>query len=221
MFLCGKIWTFPACYSFSMFFIAVLLMGAAGLFGLAADAVMPNEKEIVQEIKFTPIHCFNTPTQKLVIRPDFIGCVIGEDQPLGETEIVEGTDRPDEINPLVLARFLSAQAVAKELGIELSIDSGYRSPEKQNYLYQRAIKTYKSAEEAMKWVLPSDLSRHPWGLALDVNLNHDKSGATWLEANGAAFGLCRVYVNEWWHFEPLTAPGGICPPLLPDASQVK
>ena len=196
-------------------------MGAASLFGLAADAIKSQEKQIVQEIKFTPIHCFNTPTQKLVIRPDFIGCVIGEDQPLGETEIVEGTDRPDEINPLVLARFLSAQAVAKELGIELSIDSGYRSPEKQNYLYQRAIKTYKSAEEAIKWVLPSDLSRHPWGLALDVNLNHDKSGASWLEANGATFGLCRVYVNEWWHFEPLTAPGGICPPLLPDASQVK
>ena len=204
-----------------MFFMAVLLMGAASLFGLAADAIKSQEKQIVQEIKFTPIHCFNTPTQKLIIRPDFIGCVVGEDQPLGETEIVEGTERPEEINPLVLARFLSAQAAAKELGIELSIDSGYRSPEKQNYLYQRAIKTYKSAEEAIKWVLPSDLSRHPWGLALDVNLNHDKSGASWLEANGATFGLCRVYVNEWWHFEPLTAPGGICPPLLPDASQVK
>ena len=204
-----------------MFFMAVLLMGAASLFGLAADAIKPEEKQIVQEIKFTPIHCFNTPTEKLIIRPDFIGCVVGEDQPLGETEIIEGTERPEEINPLVLARFLSAQAAAKELGIELSIDSGYRSLEKQNYLYQRAIKTYKSANEAIKWVLPENLSRHPWGLALDVNLNHDKSGASWLEANGATFGLCRVYVNEWWHFEPLTAPGGICPPLLPDASQVK
>jgi len=204
-----------------MLFMAVLLMGAASLFGLAADAIKPEEKQIVQEIKFTPIHCFNTPTEKLIIRPDFIGCVVGEDQPLGETEIIEGTKRPKEINPLVLARFLSAQAAAKELGIELSIDSGYRSLEKQNYLYQRAIKTYKSADEAIKWVLPENLSRHPWGLALDVNLNHDKSGASWLEANGATFGLCRVYVNEWWHFEPLTAPGGICPPLLPDASQVK
>ena len=204
-----------------MFFMAVLLMGAASLFGLAADAIKPEEKQIVQEIKFTPIHCFNTPTQKSIIRPDFIGCVVGEDLPLGETEIIEGTERPEEINPLVLARFLSAQAAAKELGIELSIDSGYRSLEKQNYLYQRAIKTYKSADEAIKWVLPENLSRHPWGLALDVNLNHDKSGASWLEANGATFGLCRVYVNEWWHFEPLTAPGGICPPLLPDASQVK
>lgn len=204
-----------------MFFVAVLLMGVASLFGLAADAIKPEEKEIVQEIKFTPIHCFNTLTQKLIIRPDFIGCVIGEDQQLGESEITEGTERPDEINPFVLARFLSAQAAAKELGIEMSIDSGFRSLETQNYLYQRAIKKHKSAEQAIKWVLPENLSRHPWGLALDVNLNHDKSGASWLEANGATFGLCRVYENEWWHFEPLTAPGGICPPLLPDASQVK
>jgi hypothetical protein len=204
-----------------MFFVAVLLMGVASLFGLAADAIKSEEKEIVQEIKFSPIHCFNTPTQKLIIRPDFIGCVIGEDIPLGQTEIVEGSVRPDEINPQVLVRFLSAQAAANKLEIKISIDSGYRSLETQNYLYQRAINEHKSAEEAIKWVLPADLSRHPWGLALDVNLHHEKSGASWLEANGATFGLCRVYENEWWHFEPLIAPGGICPPLKPDASQVK
>jgi LAS superfamily LD-carboxypeptidase LdcB len=204
-----------------MFFMAVLLMGAASLFGLAADAIKPEEKQIVQEIKFTPIHCFNTPTQKLIIRPDFIGCVVGEDQPLGETEIIEGSVRPNEIHPQVLARFLSAQAAAKEEGIEMVIDSGYRTTQTQEYLFNRAIKEHKTAEEAIKWVLPAELSRHPWGLALDVNLHHEKSGASWLEANGATFGLCRVYVNEWWHFEPLIAPGGICPPLKPDASQVK
>ena len=112
-------------------------------------------------------------------------------------------------------------ANAKEEGMDMSIDSGFRTVETQNYLYQNAIKKYETADEAIKWVLPGDLSRHPWGLAIDVNLNHDKSGASWLEANGATFGLCRVYENEWWHFEPLIAPGGICPPLLPDASHLK
>jgi hypothetical protein len=221
MFLRGKFGHFHACYSFSMFFVAILLMGAASLFGLAADTVMHKENKIVQEVKFNPVYCFNKPTQKLIIRPDFIGCVIGEDESLGESEIVEGTERPSDIHPQVLARFHSAQAAAKEVGIEMSIDSGFRTIETQNYLYQRAIKEHKTAEEAKKWVLPSDLSRHPWGLALDVNLNHDKSGASWLEANGGTFGLCRVYENEWWHFEPLVAPGGICPALEPDASQVK
>jgi len=204
-----------------MFFISVLLIGAASLFGLAADAVMQKEKTVIQEIKVNPVYCFNKPSQKLILRPDFIGCIVGEDEPLGETEIVEGAERPEEINPLVLARFLSAQAAAKAEGVTMTIDSGYRSLETQNYLFQRAIKEHKTPEEAIKWVLPGDLSRHPWGLALDVNLNHDKSGASWLEANGATFGLCRVYENEWWHFEPLIAPGGICPPLMPDASHLK
>lgn len=196
-------------------------MGAAGLFGLAADAVMPNEKEVTQEINFNPVYCFNKPSEQLIIRPDFIGCIVGEDEPLGQTEITEGTKRPTELHPQVLARFLSAQAAAKAEGITMTIDSGYRTLETQNYLFQRAIKEHKTPEEAIKWVLPGDLSRHPWGLALDVNLNHDKSGASWLEANGATYGLCRVYENEWWHFEPLIAPGGICPPLLPDASHLK
>jgi hypothetical protein len=204
-----------------MFFIAVLLMGAAGLFGLAADAIMPKENIVTQEIKINPVYCFNKLSEKLIVRPDFIGCIIGEDQPLGQTEIIEGTDRPEEINPLVLARFLSAQAAAKAEGIKITIDSGYRTLERQDYLFQRALKEYKTPEEATKWVLPKDVSRHPWGLALDVNLNQDKSGASWLEANGATFGLCRVYENEWWHFEPLIAPGGTCPPLLPDASHLK
>lgn len=204
-----------------MFFVAVLLMGAASLFGLAADTIAHQEKELAQEIKFNPIYCFNSPSQKLIIRPDFIGCVIGEDIPLGQTEIDEGSVRPDEIIPQVFIRFLSAQAAAKEEGVEITIDSGYRTVETQNYLFEQAIKEHKTPEEAMKWVLPGDLSRHPWGLALDVNLHHEKSGASWLEANGATFGLCRVYENEWWHFEPLIAPGGICPPLKTDASQVK
>jgi D-alanyl-D-alanine dipeptidase len=182
---------------------------------------MPNEKEVTQEIKFNPVYCFNKPSEQLIIRPDFIGCIVGEDEPLGQTEITEGTERPTELHPQVLARFLSAQAAAKAEGIAMTIDSGYRTLETQNYLFQRAIKEHKTPEEAIKWVLPGELSRHPWGLALDVNLNHDKSGASWLEANGATYGLCRVYENEWWHFEPLIAPGGICPPLLPDASHLK
>ena len=204
-----------------MFFVAVLLMGVASLFGLAADTIMQQENKTIQEIKFTPVHCFNKASEKLIIRPDFIGCVIGEDEALGEIELTEGTQRPTDINPQLLARFLSAQAAAKETGVKISIDSGFRTQETQNYLFQNAIKKYKTADEAMKWVLPEDLSRHPWGLAIDVNLNHDKAGASWLEANGATYGLCRVYENEWWHFEPLTAPGGICPPLLPDASHLK
>jgi len=77
-----------------MFFISVLLIGAASLFGLAADAVMQKEKIVIQEIKVNPVYCFNKPSEKLIIRPDFIGCIVGEDEPLGQTELKEGTERP-------------------------------------------------------------------------------------------------------------------------------
>jgi D-alanyl-D-alanine carboxypeptidase len=220
MFLRGKIWTFPACYSFSMFFVTVLLTVFSTLLGGVATSIEDHFFNKT-EIKFHPVYCFNKSSEKLIIRPDFIGCVIGEDLPLGQSKIKEGTKRPTDLHPQVLARFLSAQAAAKLEGIEMVIDSGYRTVETQNYLFNRAVKEHKTPEEAIKWVLPGDQSRHPWGLAIDVNLHHEKSGASWLEANGATFGLCRVYENEWWHFEPLIAPGGTCPPLLPDASHLK
>jgi len=220
MFLRGKIWTFPACYSFSMFFMTVLLTVFSTLLGGVATSIEDHFFNKT-EIKFHPVYCFNKSSEKLIIRPDFIGCVIGEDLPLGQSKIKEGTKRPTDLHPQVLARFLSAQAAAKLEGIEMVIDSGYRTVETQNYLFNRAVKEHKTPEEAIKWVLPGDQSRHPWGLAIDVNLHHEKSGASWLEANGATFGLCRVYENEWWHFEPLIAPGGTCPPLLPDASHLK
>jgi hypothetical protein len=55
---------------------------------------------------------------------------------------------------------------------------------------------------------------HPWGLAVDINYKTGRpEGAKWLEDNGYKFGLCRRYENEWWHFEPLVAPGEKCPPL--------
>ena len=212
---------FSRVLQFFYVFYSRFINGRGRTFWTCGGRGYANEKEVTQEIKFNPVYCFNKPSEKLIIRPDFIGCIVGEDEPLGQTEITEGTERPTELHPQVLARFLSAQAAAKAEGIAMTIDSGYRTLETQNYLFQRAIKEHKTPEEAIKWVLPGELSRHPWGLALDVNLNHDKSGASWLEANGATYGLCRVYENEWWHFEPLIAPGGICPPLLPDASHLK
>jgi hypothetical protein len=62
------------------------------------------------------------------------------------------------------------------------------------------------------------VSHHPWGVAIDVNYPDEPVGAGWLEVNGSKFGLCRVFENEWWHFEPVIAPGWKCPALAPDAS---
>jgi LAS superfamily LD-carboxypeptidase LdcB len=77
-----------------------------------------------------------------------------------------------------------------------------------------AIARHGSAEAAHRWVLPPERSAHVAGLAIDVG---PAAGARWLEERGSAYGLCRVYLNEPWHFEPLVAPGTPCPELQPDA----
>jgi hypothetical protein len=122
-----------------------------------------------------------------------------------------------EANPLLLARFDAAQSAASLEGIHLYITSGFRSYERQAELFAAAIEKYGSETEAAKWVLPPHYSHHPQGLALDVNYPGDPQGAKWLEDNGSRFGLCRVYANEWWHFEGVIAPGGTCPAMAENA----
>lgn len=124
---------------------------------------------------------------------------------------VYATPGATTINPELQKRFDEAKAAAKLAGINLYIQSGYRSIELQTKLFKDAIAKYGSADEASKWVSPPSVSRHPQGIAIDVNYPADPAGAKWLEINGYKFGLCRVFENEWWHFEPNIAPGQICP----------
>jgi LAS superfamily LD-carboxypeptidase LdcB len=122
-----------------------------------------------------------------------------------------------EIHPLLLTRFKTAAAFAKADGIKLFITSGFRTLDRQAFLFNREVEIRGSESEAAKWVLPPQYSHHPRGLAIDVNYPGDRLGALWLEENGSRFGLCRVYANEWWHFEGVIAPGQACPPLAPNA----
>ncbi|CAB4329423.1 unannotated protein [freshwater metagenome] len=145
------------------------------------------------------------------------GTCTSKEYSLGNTPITRGEHRPDALVPQFKDRYLAAKAAAKKKGDTLQITSGYRTLERQTYLYKRAIKKHGSAKEASKWVLPPKKSNHPWGLAIDVNYGvggtNGKKAAAWLEKNGYKYGLCRRYKNEWWHFEPLVAPGTKCPKM--------
>jgi hypothetical protein len=137
------------------------------------------------------------------------------DAPLTESRTATG--EVIDIHPLLLARFTVAQSFARADGVELILTSGYRSLERQQMLFDREVQIRGSETEAAKWVLPPQFSHHPKGLAIDVNYPGDQVGAYWLETNGSRFGLCRVYANEWWHFEGVIAPGETCPALAPNA----
>jgi hypothetical protein len=169
------------------------------------------------KIEASELLCFNETTKSLRTSETTTGCSLWETS-LGYGVIQKPTSYATALIPELRARFLAAQAAAKLDGFTLTAISGFRSYDHQRDLFNAAIKKYGSESEASKWVLPPDISHHPWGLAIDVNYPYDPASTKWLEKNGYIYGLCRAYENEWWHFEGLTNPGSPCPEMLKDAS---
>lgn len=88
----------------------------------------------------------------------------------------------------------------------VSINSGYRSVDRQRQLWQKALRKYGSAEAADNWVAPPGNSMHNHGFAADLKY---ASNATkrWVHANAGKYGLHFPLSNEDWHIE-LAKPGG-------------
>lgn len=117
------------------------------------------------------------------------------------------------MQPGAAAAFKAAFAGAKAAGLSPQIKSAWRSERYQQVLFDRAVTKYGSRAEAAKWVLPPLSSAHVKGYAVDVR---PENVAAWLEDNGAQYGVCRAYDNEWWHFEYVAS--STCPPRKPDAA---
>ncbi len=164
-----------------------------------------------------PLVCADSKSFALRTSNVIDGCNENEHS-LGEAPIPYSLTAPKVLNKTLEWRFKAAQAAAKAEGISLQITSGYRSLERQRFLFAQAVKRYGSYIAAAKWVAPPEISHHPMGLALDINYPKGPSAAKWLEINGYKFGLCRTFKNEWWHFEGNIAPGWKCPKMMKDAT---
>ena len=164
-----------------------------------------------------PLSCANKTNYAIRISNVIKGCEKTE-LSLGAGAISRSLIRPDTLDKQLMNRFKAAQAAAKKDGQALYIASGFRTLSRQQTLFAQAVRRYGSVQEASKWVAPPLVSHHPWGVAIDVNYPDEPVGAGWLEVNGSKFGLCRIFENEWWHFEPVIAPGWKCPALVPDAT---
>lgn len=207
--------------------IVVSLIALSLIFGFLGVVEISNSqiRDSVRGVQIQPIvpvsmnlSCFDTVTATIEVTTDE-NCPTGLIS-LGNSALQQITDSQSattEIHPVLLQRFNAAYITAKRDGVNLYITSGFRTLTRQELLFEKAIKKYGSESEAAKWVLPAPYSHHPQGLAIDVNYPGDRQGAKWLELNGSKFGLCRVYANEWWHFEGVIAPGETCPPLAPNA----
>jgi zinc D-Ala-D-Ala carboxypeptidase len=121
------------------------------------------------------------------------------------------------LDPDLLAALSQAATDAADEGVEVIVESGWRSPEHQEQLLQEAVSEYGSEEEAARWVASPDTSPHVSGDAVDIG---PSAARAWLAEHGAEYGLCRIYGNEPWHYElrPEAIDQG-CPPMYADPTQ--
>ncbi|HEY7621378.1 MAG TPA: M15 family metallopeptidase [Solirubrobacteraceae bacterium] len=121
-----------------------------------------------------------------------------------------------KLDPALLGHLRQAATDAADDGVELFVDSGWRSPEYQSQLFREAVSKYGSEEEAARWVATPNTSAHVSGDAVDIG---PAAATAWLSEHGAEYGLCQIYANEPWHYE--LRPEAVdhrCPAMYADAS---
>lgn len=105
-------------------------------------------------------------------------------------------------------------AMLKDAPQGVSIFSGYRSPERQQELWQNAVRKYGSEAAARKWVAPPGKSMHNQGTAADLGFNGGAFGSMpedarrWLHENAPRYGLKFPLGHEPWHIEKQETRGG-------------
>jgi hypothetical protein len=120
-----------------------------------------------------------------------------------------------KLDPDLLAAVRDAAHDARDDGVTLVITSGWRSRAHQQRLFDEAVRSYGSVQEALRYVATPDTSAHVTGDAVDIG---PTDAAEWLGEHGSDYGLCQIFANEIWHFELATTPGGRCPDMYPDGS---
>ncbi|MFF0726591.1 M15 family metallopeptidase [Streptomyces sp. NPDC004134] len=145
---------------------------------------------------------------------------VGEDDgvvPEGTTVFDDGIPAVAGLDAGLRTALRKAATDAAAYGVEIRVNSGWRSPAYQDRLLRDAIGKYGSEEEAARWVATAETSPHVSGDAVDLG---ESDATMWLFEHGAAYGLCPVYRNEPWHYELRTeAIGGRCPPMYADPTQ--
>jgi D-alanyl-D-alanine carboxypeptidase len=137
--------------------------------------------------------------------------------PDGTTVFDDGVPGVAKLNPDLLDAVRRAATDAAGDGIQLYVDSGWRSSEYQEQLLREAISKYGSETAATRWVATPNTSAHVKGGAVDIG---PPAAAAWLSQHGAAYGLCQIYDNEAWHYElrPQAIAHG-CPAPYADPTQ--
>ena len=134
--------------------------------------------------------------------------------PDGTTVFDDSVAGVANLDPDLRAALRAAATAAAGDGVAVYVDSGWRSREYQQQLFNEAVSKYGSVDAAARWVASPNTSAHVSGDAVDIG---QSNAAAWLSEHGAHYGLCQIYGNEPWHYElrPEAAHQG-CPPMYAD-----
>lgn len=105
--------------------------------------------------------------------------------------------------PAVAAAFDLMDAAANADGVDLFVNSGFRSDAEQAILFAR--------HPDPRWVAPPGRSRHRDATELDINMGDGGRAHAWLRAHGGRFGFVQRYSWEPWHWGYLPGCGAGAP----------
>ncbi|MBW8285081.1 MAG: transglycosylase SLT domain-containing protein [Rhizobium sp.] len=122
-------------------------------------------------------------------------------------------DGLDDTFAVKISRML--ESAPPEIKAGLGIYSGARSVDRQQELWDAAVKRYGSEAAARKWVAPPGKSFHNHGKAADLSFNGQSlknappEVVQWVHDNAGKFGLKFPLKNENWHVEDDSTRGGV------------
>ena len=179
------------------------LMGAIGcrsLAGSPSSAASPTAAATSLKHSHRPLRGLvpdDPPGQLPGNRHGGLGVADGE-VPDGVTAFDDGYPAVSKLDPALLSALRSAATDASDHGVEIHVNSGWRSEKYQQRLFEQAVSKYGSEAKATPWVARPGTSVHEAGGAVDLGPD---DATAWLSEHGAAYGLCQIYANESWHYE--------------------
>lgn len=120
---------------------------------------------------------------------------------LGQVDLVEIIDATVEIERIAIdtvQAYFDLVVAAKPAGIEILLNSGFRSYPEQKDLYEGYVAGRPGYNTAAK---PGN-SKHQNGIAFDIKVNgFDSPIYDWLTQNATSHGFLRTVNGEPWHWE--------------------
>jgi hypothetical protein len=121
---------------------------------------------------------------------------------LGQLELAAIVDSKLELERLALKTiepYLALVAAAAQDGIQVLLNSGFRSYPEQKHLHDGFIRGLPGFNTAAK----PGFSKHQNGIAFDLSVPGGDGNPTyeWLKRHATAFGFVRTVSKEPWHWE--------------------